>query len=216
MVLTIKIDVKSAILYFTFVCIALVALALAYPNFRIFLSQKSDHIASWVQAIGSLMAIAATWYIASSDKRERRESEYRLAALDASTMYAELCVVLTSLQIVRSDITRALIDVDLSRIPSVSARLQEIKIRPLSEQKELAVVGVSYFGEISAILRQLSILQNNIDIIHFSAGQDAAMRKFSLTQVVKDAERTEYLLANVAQTLRTFAAGQGVILDDLI
>ncbi|MEN2433769.1 hypothetical protein [Comamonas sp. F1-6] len=215
MVVTVKIDGRLVLLTAIYLSIGIGALLLAFPDASIWVPSNSSELASWFQAVGSLFAIAATWYIASSDRRERRENEHRLAALDASTMHAELWGALMSLGTLRTEMVKIYMSKDLSNINQLSPRLSEVRVRPLADQKNLSLVGASYLSEISEILRRLSVLKNDLSLFKFLKDLGDSVILFRLKESIECAAETEVLIAKASATLNDFAARQGIPLNYL-
>lgn len=167
MVFTIKIDARLAGVCAVYACIALFVVCIAFPSLREWAGDNSGNLASWVQAIGSILSIWAAWIIASNQKRESRDNDLKLAALDASTMYAELSsvvVLLEEILIVVLPILSFKHKYFNSDMPGVMSKILSISVRPLNEQEKLVLVGSEYLQKSSVILQEISNLKNSANL----------------------------------------------------
>lgn len=213
MVITIKLDAKLAAVSTCCVGVAMLAVWMAFPGARFWASENSSDIASWVQAIGSILAILATWFIASSQQRASRENELRLAALDAATMYADLSSVVLSLDKTHSILGHMLDNrshlTDFA-VQELISQLHFLNVRPLNEQSKMAPVGSDYLGAVSEILQQITNMKDAADHA-FSIFRHMRDVGFDhLEDLLNEIEIVQRNCFNASEILRSFTEGQGI------
>lgn len=100
MLIKIKVDGRLVLITAGCLCIAFSAVAIAFPDTAIWLPSNSSEMASWVQAAGSIIAIAATAIIARRDglHREKTEKENELKHLKKAKFYLQKTDVLNSFE----------------------------------------------------------------------------------------------------------------------
>lgn len=102
MVLTIKVDVKSAVLYGAFLLVAAGALWIAFPWAHQWFPAGSSELASWVQAIGSLMALVIAILVPRLERRANKCEDQKKAEDDSDiTIRFHSAVFETNEQVLR-------------------------------------------------------------------------------------------------------------------
>ena len=150
MVVTLKIDGRLVLLTAAYLSIGIAALLLAFPGALIWVPSNSSELASWFQAIGSVVAVAvaiAVPYVQHRNDRNVQVAEAVLHSITMSERLAKQSLLLKSL----AESSEGLM-LRIPYFPELSTAFREypqVGFPELANQVSLTPVGMEYFREAS-------------------------------------------------------------------
>lgn len=151
MVVTLKIDGRLVLLTAIYLSIGIAALLIAFPGVLIWVPSNSSELASWFQAIGSVIAVAvaiAVPYVQHRNYRSVQIAEAVLHSITMSKRLAKLSLVLNAL----AESSEGLM-LKIPYFPDLSTAFREfpqVGFPELANQVSLTPVGMEYFRKASA------------------------------------------------------------------